>query len=258
MVGADWKTMNEFAAGIDANRLPATAALAGRNLTVRFGDGTALRLAFRGDGTATWGGPGEESGTDWYEAVEVRPGVYFLDQTFAAAPYRSVTTMLNTATGRALVVTSRIADEPVAGVPRVSQDFAPGVIEGAPPGAPAPAESRDLVGWRALYRYSPHHLYEHVYLSSRRYAWQCLVGEQRGHGDVDLSAAWSLGDDLYVFTWREFRIPVAAVWLYDLHAMRTTGKFFGLGGDGRAHNSPGGAYVTSLGRVEYPPDGEPV
>lgn len=254
----DWKTMTDFAAGIDTNRLPSTARLAGRNLTLRLDDGTTMRLAFREDGQVTWGGPGPESGTDGYEAVEVRDGVYFLDQVFASDPRRSVTTMVNTGTGRALVVTSTIAPEPTPGVPQVSQRFQAGVVDGGPPSGPAPKPSRDLVGWRALYRYSPHHLYEHVYLSSERYAWQCLVGEQRGHGDVDLTTTWGLGDDLYVFTFREFRIPVAATWLYDLEAMRTTGKFFGLGADGSVTNEPGGAFITSLGSVAYPADGEPV
>jgi hypothetical protein len=123
-------------------------------------------------------------------------------------------------------------------------------------GAPA-APTRDLIGWRALYRYSPNHLYEHIYLSSERYAWQCLVGEQRGHGDVDLASTWSLGDGLYVFTFREFLIPVAATWLYDLTAMRTTGVFFGLGAAGTAQCKPGGAVITELGRASYP-DEQPI
>jgi hypothetical protein len=135
--------------------------------------------------------------------------------------------------------------------------FTPGVLAGHEVRGEAPAPSRDLIGLRALYRYSPNHLYEHVYLSSERYAWQCLVGEQRGHGDVDLATTWSLGDDLYVFTFREFIIPVAATWLYDLTAMRTTGTFVGLGADGTVKIAPGGAFITVLGRVSYP-DEQPV
>ena len=91
-----------------------------------------------------------------------------------------------------------------------------------------------------------------MYLSSVRYAWQCLVGVQRGHGDVDLATTWGLGDNLYVFTFREFLIPVAATWLYDFDAMRSTGTFLGLGGDGTVSVAPGGAFITKLGRVTYP------
>jgi hypothetical protein len=161
---------------------------------------------------------------------------------------------VNRATGRALTISSVIADEPTPGQPRVGQHFRPGVIEGIVVTGDPPAPTRDLIGLRALYRYSPNHLYEHVYLSSERYAWQCLVGEQRGHGDVDLASTWRLGQNLYVFTFREFLIPVAATWLYDLEALRTTGTFVGLGGDGSVMVSPGGALITPLDQVTYPDD----
>ena len=60
-----------------------------------------------------------------------------------------------------------------------------------------------------------------------------------------------------MFTFREFLIPVAATWLYDLAAMRTTGTFVGLGADGSVRVAPGGAFITVLGRVTYP-DEQPV
>ena len=92
----------------------------------------------------------------------------------------------------------------------------------------APGPSRDLIGKRNIYRYSPAHLYEHVYMSSERYMWQCLQGVQRGHGDVDLSTVWKFDDGLYLFCFREFKIAVASVWLHDLgYALRTTGIFLG-------------------------------
>jgi hypothetical protein len=49
--------------------------------------------------------------------------------------------------------------------------------------------TRELIGHRKLYRYSPDHLYEHVYLSSERYVWQCIQGVQRAHGAVDMAHA---------------------------------------------------------------------
>lgn len=269
----DWKEMDDFAAGIDANRMPVTDRLAGATLAIRLADGTATKLVFASAGEVAWQRvePDGQSrgGTDWYEAIEVRDGVFFLDQTFGDRPNSSAVTILSLSERRVLQIISTIADVPTPGVPRVSQRFVPGVLEsasgvdgaapdGAEPTGVEPAPSRDLVGWRALYRYSPNHLYEHIYLSSERYAWQCLVGEQRGHGDVDLTTTWKFAEGLYVFTFREFIIPVAATWLYDLDAMRTTGKFFGIGEDGSVSNRPGGAYITSLGRAQYPADGQPV
>lgn len=258
---AEWKAMNDFAAGIDANRLPATSALVGWAPVVRLDDGTVSRLDFLSGSQVAWSqesGDAPAAGRDWYEAIEVRKGVYFIDQTFADTPNRSTVTVLNMATRRVLAITSVIGPA-TPGKPRVRQTFTPGVLDdGVAATGPTPAPTRDLVGWRALYRYSPNHLYEHVYLSTERYAWQCLIGEQRGHGDVDLTSTWKFDEGLYVFTFREFKIAVAATWLYDFAAMRSTGKFFGIGADDAINNSPGGAFITELNRTTYPPDGEPV
>jgi hypothetical protein len=248
-----WKSLDEFAAGIDGNRLPRTDALAGTSLAIA----GQVRLDFRTGDEVSWRREDGSTGADWYEAVEIRPDVHYLCIKDAAQPLRASVLVVNRSSGRTLTVTSVIAAEPTPGRPRVDQTFVPGVVEGAAITGDPPGPTRDLIGLRALYRYSPNHLYEHVYLSSERYAWQCLVGEQRGHADVDLATTWALGDDLYVFTFREFVIPVAATWLYDLRAMRTTGTFVGLGGDGTAMVAPGGARITSLGRVDYP-DEQPV
>jgi hypothetical protein len=252
MTDPDWKALDDFAAGIDGNRLPTTDALAGTSFGI---SGTSME--FRTGDKIAWHTREGAGGTDWYEAVEVRPDVYYLTITDAGNLLRAKVLIVHWGTGHTLTVESVIAGEPTPGRPRVSQTFTPGTIDGVEIIGPPPEESRDLIGLRALYRYSPNHLYEHVYLSSERYAWQCLVGEQRGHGDVDLATTWKVAEDLYVFTFREFLIPVAATWLYDLDALRTTGTFFGLGADETVRVAPGGAHVTLLGRVEYP-DEQPV
>ena len=50
---------------------------------------------------------------------------------------------------------------------------------------------------------------------------------QRGHGDVDLSSTYKFDDDLYVFCFREFPIPVASLFLYDMKALTSTGASSG-------------------------------
>lgn len=257
---ADWKEMDDFAAGIDGNRIPPTDGLKDHRWQLRRSDDVVTELRFDSADQVQWT-RGSESGTDWYQAIEVSPDVFFLDQTFADRPHVTEVTVLHLPTARTVTIESAIAEQPTPGVPQVSQRFFAGVVDpgdGRTPSGEIPGPTRDLVGWRALYRYSPDHLYEHVYLSSERYCWQCLVGEQRGHGDVDLTTTWKLADDFYVFTFREFLIPVAATWLYDLAAMRSTGKFFGIGRGGAVRNAPGGAHITSLGRVQYPQDGQPI
>jgi hypothetical protein len=89
-------------------------------------------------------------------------------------------------------------------------------------------------------------------MNSGRYAWQCLKGVQRGHGDVDLATTYKFDDDLYLFTFREFRIPVASVFFYNMKTLRSTGKFLGITGAGRVENQAAGAFIDKRSMTTYP------
>jgi len=254
----EWRTYDEFAAGIDTYRLPG-ADLDGVALRITLDDGTTLALDFGAD-AVTWTATGayEASGTDPYDAVRVREDVVFVNLPFTSRDREALTVVYSTTSHRALAALSHISDEDVEGIPRVTQRFWAGVTDGGAPTGDAPAPSRDLIGKRNVYRYSPHHLYEHVYVSSQRYAWQCLEGVQRGHGDMDLSTVWRFADGLYLFCFREFRIAVASVWLHDLgYQLMTTGIFLGLNGAGESEHSRAGGHIYPLGSVSYP-DAQPV
>ncbi|WP_235939680.1 MoaF C-terminal domain-containing protein [Bradyrhizobium hipponense] len=142
----------------------------------------------------------------------------------------------------------------------MAQVYTPGIIDdpAVPPAGIEPAPTRDLIGMTAHYEYSPQHVYEHVYLSSQRYAWQNLVGVQRGHGDVDLTTAYKFDHNQYVFGFREFIIPVASIFFYDWETMRSTGKFLGVTSDGRVENKPAGAFIKIRSRTAYDEGKEPV
>ncbi len=269
--GDEWRSYDEFAAGIDAYRLP-PLDLAGRRLELALDDGGSLTVDFGDGGSAHWswsqpGVTGASPGTDPYDAVQVRPGVVFVNLELTSRESEAVTLVWSTATNRALVAHSRIRsvkESAADGEPRVTQSFRAAVLtatESGPASAPrgdAPAPSRDLIGRRNVYRYSPDHLYEHTYMSSERYMWQCLQGVQRGHGDVDRSTVWRFDQGLYLFCFREFKIAVASVWLHDLgYELRTTGVFLGLTAEGRAEHSRAGGHIYPLGAVVYP-DVQPV
>ena len=263
----EWRTYDEFAAGIDTYRLPA-ADLTGEQLRVALDDGTRLQLRFVDATTVEWsadGGVTAPAGTrDPYDAVAVRSDVCFLNLPLTSREGESLTLVFSRRTGRVAAVHSQIGPETGEDEPRVGQRFAAGTLEGggvsdvSDVSGEAPGPSRDLVGKRNVYRYSPSHLYEHVYLSSQRYCWQCVQGVQRGHGDVDMSTVWKFEDGLYLFCFREFRIAVASVWLHDLgYQLTTTGIFLGLTGTGRAEHSRAGGHIYPLGVVSYP-DEQPV
>jgi hypothetical protein len=247
-----WKSLDDIAAGIDANRLPRTDKLTGTGLVVIEQGRAPLRLEFRTGNRVSWRRDDVAEGTDWYEAVESRADVHYLTITDATRPMRACVLIVNRTTGRTLTVTSIIADRPIPGRPRVSQHIRPGVIDGVVFTGDPPAPTRALIGLRMFHQYSPDHLYEHTYLSSQRYAWQCLVGPQRGHAHVDLASTWRLADDLYVFTTREFLNPIGTTWLYDLQANRSTGTLIGLRANGTVMVVPGGAFITPLDRITYP------
>jgi uncharacterized protein YyaL (SSP411 family) len=137
------------------------------------------------------------------------------------------------------------------------QTFHPGFV-GDHSDVALPEETRDLIGKRTLFRYSANHLYEHIYLSSRRFVWHNLVGEQRGHAAAELATTWKLEDGLYVFTWREEIIPVGTVFVFDYARGRSTGKFIGLTSDGKIENGQGGAEIIPFGYSNYAEHQEPV
>ncbi len=260
----DWKNYEDFAAGIATNRLPNTDRLAGSEFRITLSNGTGMTLKFV-DGkileSRFASGPhAGTSETDWYEAVDVAKDVVFIDTLSRSRPREATTLIVNTHTRRVLAVVSTVAEKKAPGEPQVSQQFLTGVLgdPNVPPMGPEPAPTRDLIGLRSLYRYSPEHVYEHIYLSSERYCWQCLVGVQRGHGDTDLATTYRFDEDQYIFTFREFIIPVASVFFYNMKQLRSTGKFLGMTSAGVIQNNPAGAYIQKVSMTFYPQDAQPV
>jgi hypothetical protein len=65
-------------------------------------------------------------------------------------------------------------------------------------------------------------------------------------------------DNQYVFSWREFGLPVSTVFFYNWNQMRSTGKFFAIGDDGVIANTPAGALIKKLSMAFYPLDAQPL
>lgn len=256
---SDWKNYEDFSTGIDTNRLPPTDSLVGELYRITLESDTEIALSFETADRVSWS-IAPDKGKDWYEAVIVGPDVYFIDMTFRSKPREALTLIVNTVSRQVLAIRSVVRKERVEGEPLVVQDFQPGMLgdPGISPTGFAPAPTRDLIGLRAFYRYSPNHLYEHVYLNSERYSWQCLVGEQRGHGDTDLATTYKFDERQYVFTFREFIIPVASVFFYNWDDMRSTGKFLGVTADGEIENRPAGAFIRNASMTFYDKEWEPV
>ena len=72
------------------------------------------------------------------------------------------------------------------------------------------------------------------------------------------ATTYKFADNQYVFTFREFLIPVASVFFYNFDTMRSTGKFLGITADGRVENSKAGARIRKVSMTYYLPGEEPV
>jgi len=61
-----------------------------------------------------------------------------------------------------------------------------------------------------------------------------------------------------VFTFREFIIPVASVFVFNFTAGRSTGKFLGVTGAGAISNQAAGSMIRKISTTHYPSDAQPV
>jgi len=249
----------DYASKMAVNRLPQTAALVNKTTRITLDSGTSFDLEFVDRNKVIWHS-GNARGTDWCEVVEVASRTYFIDMTFAHQPRQSQTFVVNTQSRQVLAIRTIMRDGDVGREPRAVHDFLPGVL-----GDPAitatgvkPAPTRDLIGLRGLYDYGPEHCFEHIYLNSERYAWQCIIGPLRGQADVDFSTVYKFDDSQYVFAFREFGLPVSTVFFYNWDQMRSTGKFFAVGDDGAMANTPAGALIRKLSVAFYPLDMQPI
>jgi hypothetical protein len=249
----------DYASEMATHRLPQTAALVDQTMRITLDSGVYFDLDFIDRNRVTWQSDSER-GTDWCEVVEVAPQTYFIDLTFAGLPRKSQTFIVNLQTRQALSVRTIMREGDVGNEPRALHEFSPGVLGDStvPPAGRKPAPTRDLIGLRGLYVYSPGQCFEHIYLNSERYAWQCIVGPLRGEGDVDLATIYKFDDNQYIFAFREFGLPVSTVFFYNWDQMRSTGKFFALGEDGVVANTPAGALIKKLSMAFYPLDTQPL
>jgi hypothetical protein len=249
----------DYASELAVNRLPPTDALVHQALIITLDSGISFNLEFADRDKVIWRS-GAEGGTDWCEVVEVAPQTYFIDLTFAHLPDQSQTFIVNVRTRQVLGIRTIMRQGDVGNEPRAVHKFSPGVLGDPtqPPEGRKPAPTRDLIGLRGLYDYGPTQCFEHIYLNSERYVWQCIIGPLRGEGDVDMSTAYKFDDNQYLFAFREFGLPVSTVFFYNWDQMRSTGKFFAIGEDGAIANTPAGALITKLSMAFYPLEMQPI
>ncbi|MFK3843638.1 MoaF C-terminal domain-containing protein [Serratia sp. NPDC087055] len=255
----EWKNYDDFARGIDTNRLPPTQDWRGKTLQMVFEQGEEMTLHFSADQPRlhwTWQG---EQGEDAYEEVRTCPSQYFFNIPLQKPGNECLTLVLNADSGRVLMVRSTLLPEQqVTNGSRLGQTFSVGHRVDITPSGLAPHLTRELLGYRTLNIYSPNHYYEHFYVNTERYAWQNLRGEQFGHGDMDYATYYKFAEEQYLFTFREKIIPVCSVFFFDFTLGRCTGIFLGLDAAGKVLVSPAGAFIHKMSYNSYPDGVQPL
>ena len=239
-----------------ANRLPSTNALAGQHLTLEYEDGSVLALAFA-DGRVRWQSA-NLSGDDAYDAVEIRPGIFYIDLT-AADGSRAFTHIVDRNVGRALSLWYEIL--PLPGNEALRVLHKPAKLQGAGANDPI-AETRELLGKRLFCQYSDEAALEHIYVNSVTIVWQWLICPPILKTEVGIEAAtmWKIADQLYLLGTRG-PDPIQLTLLMDLEQMRNVGRLFGTGSFGTGLfgtvERPVGAKITFLGEFDYPSGYQP-
>lgn len=250
----------------DANVLAPVDALVGRTLTLDDASG-AWRICTFEPGALQW--RDAATGTNGRAACRVtrlRDGLYFVDYIDATARATSVSLVIDLDTGVWTAVVGTLPTEAdtridaftrvAHGLPLTAVDaqFRHGTLGGHARPGPLHAPTRELIGKRTMYRYSPTECYEHIYLNENFYAWQCLQGVEGGLADVDRCHYFRIADALYLFVWREKVVPTLGVVLIDFAQRKTDGKIFGYQGSdfGTLSNFQIGAYAQVLNETVHP------
>ncbi len=236
---------------IVANRLPSTPALAGQTIQLEYESGGRFTLAF----TATrvqWSVSGNEigrSGDGVYDAVEIRPNIFFIDFSLPDGSM-AVSHVVDRPGGRALGVWSEIVE--AGDRPELRERLMPARLVGYTGPYEGVAETRELLGKRLFCEYSSAAALEHIYVNSATIVWQWLRSPPELALEVGIEAVtmWKIQERLYLISTRGEE-PIQLTLLLDLQRMRNVGRLFGRGRFGPVDRRCG-AKITFLGEFAYP------
>lgn len=225
-----WLPLDGLAPGFDANKALPVPDLAGSSYHLKLSNGVQ-HFDFAPD-SLSWQLSGGERGEDSYETFAVAPQLYYVQWQHSDSPRLSSSLILDLATGLSLYVAAQLIDqsEVAPGRTGVSHQFLPGTIAGLPLSGIEMAPTQALIGRRVQWVYSETHAYEHIYLSSQWYTWQCLAGPEQGLADTDENTVYQIRPGIYLFSWREKVIPCGSITVADhrdVSAIRSHGALFG-------------------------------
>ncbi|MGC4029923.1 MAG: molybdenum cofactor biosynthesis F family protein [Steroidobacteraceae bacterium] len=250
-MSSEWIPVGALGAAFapDSNALPESAELVGQRFALHLETGAVIEYAFtsvsrlartvvgRIDGSML------EDGEADYVATTLRPGFYMISIVEPRRSAAATTLLLDLPAGICTLIPARLPTREEASKPfferilageeltAVQAQFIAGSVN-APFAATTPRHpaTSDLVGRRVEYTYSSTEKYEHIYLNDRFYTWQCLAGSEKGLADTDRCHYLKLGEELYLFLWREKIVPTLGIVVVDFRQKRTMGRIIGYTG----------------------------
>jgi hypothetical protein len=237
---------------IMANRLPPTTVLVGETLRLEYQGGASTTMAFTA-GRVRWSilpaGEPPRGGEDAYDAVEIRPGVFFIDFALGDGSM-AFSHVVDRGGGRALTVWSEMVTS--GGRPDLRERVLPARLSGHAAAYQPMGETRELLGKRLFCEYSSEAALEHIYVNSATIVWQWLRSPPEFALEVGIEAVtmWKVQDRLYLIVTRG-EDPIQLTLLLDLQRMRNVGRLFGRGSFGVVDRRCG-AKLTFLGEFAYP------
>lgn len=241
------------------NRQESTRILAGQDIQLDYDDGAGLILRFAADRVA-WEmseGAVTSSGDAPYDAVEVRPGIFFVHIVYAERKL-GLTHVIDREQGRAITVWDQLID----GERTMRRLVRPAKIAGSAIDYLPITESRELIGRRAYCEYSEEAALEHVYINSRAILWQWLklpsdprFDALRTEVGIEAVSMRKVRDELFLLALHDGG-SIELTLLMDFAQGRNVGQLFGVTERGIV-SRPVGAKIVPLGRIDYPQGFEP-
>ena len=240
-------------ANFTANKVQRTAELAGTVLRIGLRDGRNLAFEFTdAENLQVSDGAQASRTSEVYEAQKVAQGLFLIAYQHAADAMASTSLIADMVSGEIVhirnVVGERIGDEPA-----VAQTVTLGQIEGHASNGPGIAVTNDLFGRRAMWVYSEDDVYEHIYLNADWYAWHCLKGEEYPKADIDPCQTFKLRENIYLLTFSEKVMSMAAGMVLDFANLRSYCAALGRDpGSNALTHFTFGAHGTILSQTDYP------
>lgn len=223
--------------GFDEHRLPLTEALVGKKLELYLEDNTKLFIDFQSASQLKWGKQNESFKVEQYQAIAVRPDIFFVDWVYHEDQNQSMSLVVDLVAQEATLVSSVLPnpEDAISNIERrIKKNNDLSAVKVCITHAGVGGERRqkihqrtnELVGKRIKYTYSDRQDYEHIYLNESLYTWHCLAGVGEGSAETNPVDYLKLGEALYLFVWREIIVAAVGMVVIDLLQNRTAGKIY--------------------------------